>query len=555
MNRHLSDRLRLAALMTVMVVAVMLPAAGDYLLAGTIPPQINYQARLLDNLGDPVNGTVTIRFSINNAAEGGDELWFEEHTGLDVTDGHVELVLGSINPIPDSAFYGAYTYLGVKVGSDPEITPRGRLISVPYAFRTGTLDSASGGTVLGGLVVTEGDSPGTLAVLGNGGDTVLISPSGGQALYATDDNGDLRFSLDITAESASATFFDPVDVKFAAQGQGQRRMSLSSSGITMFGASETDTSIVFRPNGDMVGRGRLVMGQNSVGGGVWSTVLGYGNTASGDSSTVSGGHSNVASGFASVVSGGAVNTASGAASVVGGGTLNVADTAFALVAGGHSNGASGFASVIGGGQYNIVNGNYATVPGGFRNVAEGDYSVAVGNKAKANHDGTVVLAANSSPLTGDSTNSGGPEQMVLRADGGIYITNTGQAATYDTTKLINTRGGAYLSGNGTNWTNSSDRNLKENFTAVDGGEILSKIAQLPVCRWNYKAEGESVSHIGPVAQDFSALFDVGADDKTISTVDPAGIALAAIKELMAENQRLQSRIDELAVKIKELENR
>ena len=46
-----------------------------------------------------------------------------------------------------------------------------------------------------------------------------------------------------------------------------------------------------------------------------------------------------------------------------------------------------------------------------------------------------------------------------------------------------------------------------------------------------KADDGAVRHIGPVAQDFRAAFDLGADDKTIATVDADGVALAAIQGL------------------------
>lgn len=49
--------------------------------------------------------------------------------------------------------------------------------------------------------------------------------------------------------------------------------------------------------------------------------------------------------------------------------------------------------------------------------------------------------------------------------------------------------------------------------------------------WRYKSEPEDVRHIGPVAQDFRAAFNLGADDKHISTVDADGVALASVQAL------------------------
>ncbi|MFQ5500381.1 MAG: tail fiber domain-containing protein [Candidatus Zixiibacteriota bacterium] len=128
-------------------------------------------------------------------------------------------------------------------------------------------------------------------------------------------------------------------------------------------------------------------------------------------------------------------------------------------------------------------------------------------------------------------------------------------APYDDTKLITTLGGAFLSGNGTVWTNASDKNLKENFAEVDSEQLLEKIAELPISRWNYKSEGNEVTHIGPTAQDFHELFGLGSDSVSISTIDPSGIALAAIQQLHRTTAGLKKkieRIDELEAPLEQL---
>jgi hypothetical protein len=103
-------------------------------------------------------------------------------------------------------------------------------------------------------------------------------------------------------------------------------------------------------------------------------------------------------------------------------------------------------------------------------------------------------------------------------------------------------------------TGSSDRNVKEKFQPVDAAAILSRVAALPIQRWNYI--GETTPHIGPMAQDFYAAFSVGLDDKHISMVDADGVALAAIQRLNqklveelkqrdAENAGLKARLERL----------
>lgn len=102
--------------------------------------------------------------------------------------------------------------------------------------------------------------------------------------------------------------------------------------------------------------------------------------------------------------------------------------------------------------------------------------------------------------------------------------------------------GAYLTTGGV-WTNASDRFKKENFETLDNADILEKIGQLPITRWNYK--GLSEQHIGPVAQDFYQIFHVGTDDKTISTIDPSGIALVGIQGLCNKLHSQDTEIQDL----------
>ena len=112
--------------------------------------------------------------------------------------------------------------------------------------------------------------------------------------------------------------------------------------------------------------------------------------------------------------------------------------------------------------------------------------------------------------------------------------------------------GAYLTKGGV-WTNVSDRDKKENFETLDGKDILERIDRLPITRWNYK--GAPDKHIGPVAQDFYHLFGLGTDDKTITTVDPAGIALIGIQELYRQCQQSSEQVAGQQTQITEAQNR
>ena len=101
------------------------------------PQLINFQGRLTDSLGNPVsNGAYSLRFRIYDDSLAGNILW-EETDPVQVKSGLFTVLLGSTNSIPDSAFYSANRWLGIKIGTNPEITPRQRLASVGYAFQSG----------------------------------------------------------------------------------------------------------------------------------------------------------------------------------------------------------------------------------------------------------------------------------------------------------------------------------------------------------------------------------------------------------------------------------
>ncbi len=83
---------------------------------------------------------------------------------------------------------------------------------------------------------------------------------------------------------------------------------------------------------------------------------------------------------------------------VSGGKGNSAIEYMAVVGGGYGNTANAPYATVGGGENNVAGGVYATVPGGILNYASGEYSIAMGNRAKALHDGSVIIVANFCPL-------------------------------------------------------------------------------------------------------------------------------------------------------------
>ncbi len=102
-------------------------------------------------------------------------------------------------------------------------------------------------------------------------------------------------------------------------------------------------------------------------------------------------------------------------------------------------------------------------------------------------------------------------------------------------------------------TEASSVLLKEHFVAIDGQEVLDRLARLPITTWNYKTDATSIRHMGPMAQDFFAAFGLGADDRHIAPLDVNGVALVGVQALSEQVQALEQQNAELLQRLQALE--
>jgi hypothetical protein len=399
------------------------------------------------------------------------------------------------------------------------------------------------GTVGGGRGNQAGSDDGTGFVYATVGGGYMNDASG---LDATVGGGAYNSASGRDATVAGGTS-NTASSDWATAGGGYQNLA-SGREATVAGGSRNTASDLYATVGG--GRDNTSNSVQSVVGG------GYGNTASRDSATVGGGGWNTASGSYATVGGGGWNTASRDSATVGGGGWNTASRDSATVGGGGWNTASGSYATVGGGYTNTASGFAATVPGGYGNTAAAWYAFAAGRQAKANHDGAFVWA--------DSNNfdfaSTAANEFSARATGGARFVSAIDGSG-------NPTAGVQLAAGGGSWSSISDRNLKDNFTPVDGQAVLASLADIPIATWNYKAQDAAIRHMGPVAQDFSAAFGLGESETAISTVDADGVALAAIQGLYqlsqeqaariqtleAENAQLQQQIDALDGRVTALE--
>lgn len=284
---------------------------------------------------------------------------------------------------------------------------------------------------------------------------------------------------------------------------------------------------------------------------MYSNTTGSSNTAIGyatleDNTT---GAQNIAVGNSALMSNttGSSNTALGLYSA-NSNTTGIENTATGMFASrfnqtGEGNAAFGYYALYSNkGSFNTAIGAQAAY-----NPASGQFNTSVGYNAGPTgvHRYAAAIGANANVINSRTMAFGRQDSVNRWCFGRTFVGN----GAFQVGSSSTDGNGAYLTTGGT-WTNTSDVNLKSDITPVNGTDLLAKIKQLEITRWRYNGTNEY--HIGPMAQQFYQLFQTGVDDKGISTVDPAGIALKGIQEqqkqieaLRAENEQLKQAIQEL----------
>lgn len=468
-------------------------------------PGFTYQGQLKSS-GSPVNDTCLFGFGLWDSSSGGGQLGVTQTVTTTVTNGLFTVTLNEAAEFGGSAFSGntaRYLGIGVKCGSESSLTNLGRqaLTAAPYALYARNN---------WGL---NGNSTSVSNILGTTNNMTLT--------LAVSNTAALRLVPNATSPNIIGGY------------SGNGVSSSLSGGATIAGGGASGF-----PNIVGYSYGTISGGyNNTAGGGVAATVGGgRSNMASGNYATVSGGDNNEAIiGDYATIGGGQSNLTSVDYATIGGGYFNNAGGQNATVGGGGSNTASGNSATISGGYSSQASGVAATIPGGYANIASGNYSFAAGVGARAIHNGAFVWADNSTsnPISSTTTN-----QFLVRASGGITMYTDSGATT-----------GARLSPGSGTWASLSDRNVKANFAPVSGLDILNQLLALPIQTWNYQAQNASIRHIGPMAQDFYAAFNVGEDDTHITTIDADGVALAAIQGLYQVVQAKEAQITDLQARL------
>ena len=144
------------------------------------------QGRLTDASSNPLTGTYDITFSIYDRATGGTALCTDLDS-VQVTEG---LFSAELNFCTGDDIDGRQLWLGVKVGSDPEMTPRQGIYAVPYAWslRPGAVISETRDGILTVRSTGSGDNDAFFADAEGEGEAITAEAVDGIGVYGSSVN-------------------------------------------------------------------------------------------------------------------------------------------------------------------------------------------------------------------------------------------------------------------------------------------------------------------------------------------------------------------------------
>jgi hypothetical protein len=197
---------------TLLLVAVLIltqrvwarPLLGPAGAPGPSATTVNYQGRLANSSGDPLDGTYGMSFSLWDASTGGSLVWGpESHSAVPVSDGLFSVGLGSQTSggIPTSTWNGD-RYLEITVRGET-LSPRELLRSVPIAGMALTVPDGAIGTdqIADGAVTPEKTSD--LLESANGDGQIIRY---GTATVNTDEHGEAIVPFNYTFPNRVTSF-------------------------------------------------------------------------------------------------------------------------------------------------------------------------------------------------------------------------------------------------------------------------------------------------------------------------------------------------------------
>jgi hypothetical protein len=158
----------------ILLLAVLIFAAAVQTAWPQIPKTISYQGILTDAQGNAVpDGSYSLTFNLYESKTGGSSIWGETQD-IEVVNGVFNAIIGSVKPL-DNSFDRPY-WLGIAIGSDPELEPRIELTASAYSLNArSVVDSASDKIAAGQVVKSINELTDAITLKAMGGATITAN--------------------------------------------------------------------------------------------------------------------------------------------------------------------------------------------------------------------------------------------------------------------------------------------------------------------------------------------------------------------------------------------
>jgi hypothetical protein len=222
--------------MTIVVSALAAMFIGQFALAD-VPHMMNFQGLLNDSLGSPLDTTLSITFTIYDTSEARVTLWAETHDSVVISSGVFNVLLGSVNPLSDTVFNDPDRWLGVRVGSDPEMTPRTRIASVAYALQGDGTGTGDGDWTISGVDMYSAVSGNVGIGTSSPNGPLHVRSTGGTALYASA-GGSLGHGVDAYSSSPTGAAVYGYNEAESGNAYAFHGENISPEGIAVYGIAQ-----------------------------------------------------------------------------------------------------------------------------------------------------------------------------------------------------------------------------------------------------------------------------------------------------------------------------
>jgi hypothetical protein len=149
-----------------------------------VPGTVNFSARVVEN-DVALEGAHDFTVKIFDAATGGQELYSEDHQGVQADKGLVFVAIGSDTPLDATVFEGGSAFLEVSIDGTV-MTPRLAIGSAPFALRASEADHAASADMIGAIAA----------------DDLVTAVAPGAGLIGGGSTGDLTLDIDFAAVQA-----------------------------------------------------------------------------------------------------------------------------------------------------------------------------------------------------------------------------------------------------------------------------------------------------------------------------------------------------------------